>query len=263
MAAAAQALIYKKKPVTLIEFDEGDRISQVWAGDTMLDFYWSKDHGVHLADHCNGGDQPCRRYWSSLLDSEVHPSDKARRIENLPLATSIIQEWLNDCWECDGSPAYCQVCDDHFADGEEHECRHLVWCDRWGSLSGCGETGNLNLDQSYQKPMFGVFRWMGLSSVLGLREAMLNHSYRLEPETCMIAHCETLFFRGKVNPFHQTQPPTFGDHYSSGISASDHPLIEPAIAWFKSLEPGKTTEGDIQVVKWIDQWLARKKGFTS
>lgn len=225
--------------------------------DSIEDYaiYHSKAYGELIIENEGSGGKLPYKYslspytdkrrsviWWADLDVKVANPHKAknRRLARIPEHCM----WLCDRKEWDscgdnqkemarteGETICCKVCADDLP--RYSPCDHLFW-DGWiGAFSGCGCYEAVYHEWG-KEPLFALLSCLGPVRAKRLRNALAAHDYNI---------CELLDEAWSSRGFIHDECLSCEEYAESGYE------------WLRSLESGKTHEGDDQVVKWIDEWF--------
>lgn len=138
-----------------------------------------------------------------------------------------------DGWAIESRCEYCTVCDDWFP--EHGECQHLFWSDTLGGYGGCGCDDDINL---HKHSFLALLEKTGIA--IGLRTALKLQSYFIDESTFYL--CGMWF-----------------DEQLENLTHDEEELISDGLRWLESLEPKVTIEAEQITIKWIDEYLMRKR----
>uniref|UniRef100_A0A6M3J233 Uncharacterized protein n=1 Tax=viral metagenome TaxID=1070528 RepID=A0A6M3J233_9ZZZZ len=140
--------------------------------------------------------------------------------------------WLDD-WATEGRCEYCAVCEDHFPAYDE--CQHVYWSHVMSMYAGCG------CDDGGDSSKLSFFAFLEKTGIaLELRTAICMQEYYAAEDTIRL--CGIWF-----------------DERLEDLSSDEINEIADGIDWLNSMEPGVTTEAEKLTVKWIDEYLMKKR----
>lgn len=259
--------------VLFVEFQDG-RPCEIITGKGCYEDYdvdYSRDYGGLIIHNSGSGPLPVTvqiyasdkyRYWMADdgITIKAEGGHKTQRIEAMPPD----YEWLLDpsrWWDppqegepdrTEGQAVWCQVCDDHYLDGDTPpQCGHIFWDGEIGDLSGSGSYEACH-DEWAKDGVLRVIEHFRIA--VELKAALMADDFSFHPYGGDMFGTDQ--FRALMCSVEHVWSDSDGNF--DGADGNTDMVLVSGTEWLASLEAGVTKDAQALTVKWIDEWLVKR-----